>query len=380
MADTTTNLSIPLLKGTTMVSKTAINDSLEAVDENALPNSHAESKAHFDMWQPNMEYKKQAAVKTPTCPSWGFYSCSVPGTSGTTEPIGYGEGDVIVDNGVTWILKPFGGASSIKHGDLTGRNVADQHTIAAITGLQMALDAKESLANKGQAGGYPNLNADGYVPLAQLPPNIKEMRVVSNIAARDAITGADLYESLQVHVIDATGDPTVKSGWAEYIYDATNTTWVKRAEKESMDVILDYANIQNIPIAVSNLSVVNGKLFYNGSPVYDDVRTVVFVGGSTEIVYPFSGTIQKIAVICSEPQSSDLSFNVEVQTKANYQAQADVWNLVGGSALTLTANTALQEYTNLGSTNLTISAGDVLRASTAGDDTGVVFHVTIKNN
>lgn len=264
MLDTTTNLSIPLLKGTTMVSKTAINDALQDIDANALPKSHADSKSHFDMWKPGTEYEKKASVRTLTCPSWGFFMCSVGGTSGTTEPVGYGEGDVLVDGTATWVLKPFGGFTNIKHSDLTGRNLDDQHEISAITGLQTALDAKESTANKGQAGGYPTLNANGYVPLSQLPPNVKEMRVVNDITARNAITGDELYESLQVHVINATGDPTVKSGWAEYIYDATNSVWVKRAEKESMDVVLDYANIQNVPAALSGLTIVNGKLYYNG--------------------------------------------------------------------------------------------------------------------
>jgi hypothetical protein len=376
----TTNLNIPLLAGDKPLLRQQFNNALEAIDENALPGSHADSKAHFAMWQPSIAYKKQDVVRTPTCPSWGFYMCSIAGTSGTSVPIGYGEGDTIADGTATWVLKLFGGATSIKHGDLTGRNLTDQHTISAITDLQSALDAKESLSNKGVVNGYPSLNASGYVPMSQLPPNLKEMRVVNDITARNEITGDELYESLQVHVIDATGDSTVKSGWAEYIYDATNSVWVKRAEKESMDIILDYENIQNVPIAVSGLSVVNGQLCYNGVPVYEDIRTVVFVGGSTEIVYPWAGTIQKISVICSEPQSSDLSFNVEMQTKANYVEKTDTWNLVGGSALTLTASNSYQEYTDLSNTNITISAGDVLRASTAGDDTGVVFHVIIKNN
>lgn len=61
-------------------------------------------------------------------------------------------------------------------------------------------------------------------------------------------------------------------------------------------------------------------------------------------------------------------------------AQADTWSLVSGGALTLPANSAYKEYADLAATNIAISAGDVLRASTAGDDTGVVFHVIIKNN
>jgi hypothetical protein len=106
---------------------------------------------------------------------------------------------------------------------------------------------------------------------------------------------------------------------------------------------------------------------------------VVFVGGDNELMYPWNGTIQNIAVVCSEPQATALQFNIEVQAKADYAAKADKWTLVGGSILTFPANTAYQEFTGLMQNN-SIKAGDVIRASTAGDDTGIVFHVTIKNN
>ncbi len=375
----TKNLGLPLILGSDYVMREKINDSIKTIDDVVLPKAHADSKSHFDMWKPNTVYKKQDIVRTPTCPSWGFYMCSVGGTSGTVEPQGYGEGDIVTDGTTAWILKLFGGATFIKHQDLQGRNFANQHVISAITGLQEALNLKENTLNKGQAGGYAELNSSGYVPMSQLPPNVKEMRVVSNIADRNVINGTNLYDGLQVHVVDATGDTTVTSGWAEYIYDATNTTWIKRAEKESMDVVLKWDNIQGIPNVVAGLSDHNDKLDYKGALVYEDIRTVVFVGGETEIMYPWNGTIQKIAVICSEPQTASLLFNVEMQSKANYVAKSDIWSLVGGSALTLPKSTSYQEYSGL-STNMSISSGDVIRASTAGDDTGVVFHVTIKNN
>jgi len=375
----TKNLGLPLILGSDYVMREKINDSIQTIDDVVLPKAHADSKSHFDMWKPNTAYKKQDIVRNLTCPSWGFYMCSVGGTSGTTEPQGYGEGDIVTDGTATWVLKLFGGATFIKHQDLQGRNLANQHVIGAITGLQEALDLKENTLNKGQAGGYAELNSSGYVPMSQLPPNVKEMRVVSNIADRNVINVTKLYDGLQVHVVDATGDTTVTAGWAEYIYDATNTTWIKRAEKESMDVVLKWDNIQGVPNVVAGLSDHNGRLDYKGMPVYEDIRTVVFVGGETEIMYPWNGTIQKIAVICSEPQTASLLFNVEMQSKANYVAKADVWSVVGGSDLTLPTNTSYQEYSGL-ATNTSISSGDVIRASTAGDDTGVVFHVTIKNN
>lgn len=374
----TSNLLIPLLTGNTLVMKNAINAALNQIDQAALSKEHLRSGGHWATWEKEKAFSDGDVIRTDDCYSWGYLQCTTAGTSGTMAPAcPYGEGDTVTDGKAVWTLKKLGG--SVKHGDLTGRALPDQHPITAITGLKDELDSKENPDHKGKANGYAGLNASGYVPMSQLPPNIKEMRVVANIAARNAITGTDLYDGLQVHVIDATGDSTVTSGWAEYIYDDTSSSWIKRAEKESLDLILDWANVQHIPDVLKKLSVTDGKLFYNGSAVYQDYRTVVFVGGDAECVYSWGGTIQKIMVSCSEPQAAALIFNVEVQSKADYVAQANNWQLVGGSQLSLDANTSYQEYipTN---TNLSISAGDVLRASTAGDDTGITFHVIIKNN
>lgn len=375
----TKELGLPLILKSDIVLREKINATFQKIDAVVLPKTHADTKAHFDMWQPNKDYKKQDVVRSSTCPSWGFFMCKTPGTSGTTEPSGYGEGDIVADGTCTWVLKLFGGATVIKHQDLQGRNLSDQHTIAAITDLQSVLDSKETPQNKGKAGGYPELNNSGYIPMSQLPPNVKEMRVLNTIVDRDAITGSLLYDGLQVHVLNATGDPTVKSGWAEYMYDAANSVWIKRAEKESMDIVLNWMNLQNIPAVLTALSDKNGALQYKGNPVYEDIRNVVFVGGDNELMYPWNGTIQNIAVVCSEPQATALQFNIEVQAKADYAAKADKWTLVGGSILTFPANTAYQEFTGLTQNN-SIKTGDVIRASTAGDDTGIVFHVTIKNN
>jgi hypothetical protein len=48
-------------------------------------------------------------------------------------------------------------------------------------------------------------------------------------------------------VIDASDDPNVNSGHAFYVYDFANTTWIKTSEQESLDIILDWINIQNKP-------------------------------------------------------------------------------------------------------------------------------------
>ncbi|MFM7278853.1 MAG: hypothetical protein ACKO1I_14655, partial [Microcystis aeruginosa] len=59
-----------------------------------------------------------------------------------------------------------------------------------------------------------------------------EMPIVANIAARNALS---LTKNTQVLVLDATGDSTVASGAATYLYRVSTTSWIKLNEAESMD-------------------------------------------------------------------------------------------------------------------------------------------------
>lgn len=68
--------------------------------------------------------------------------------------------------------------------------------------------------------------------------------IVDDIAARDAITPDNAQ---QVYVVDASADTTVTSGGATYIYRASNTTWIKQSEAESLDLSLAWASITGRP-------------------------------------------------------------------------------------------------------------------------------------
>ena len=68
--------------------------------------------------------------------------------------------------------------------------------------------------------------------------------VVADITARDALAPTVVTQAI---VVDATGDTTVKSGSATYVYNPVGTAWQKIAEHESMDVVLQWANIQGRP-------------------------------------------------------------------------------------------------------------------------------------
>lgn len=68
--------------------------------------------------------------------------------------------------------------------------------------------------------------------------------IVADIAARDALA---LTQNAYVYVRDATGDETVESGGATYLYDSANDEYIKVNEAESMDLVLSWASIQNKP-------------------------------------------------------------------------------------------------------------------------------------
>lgn len=87
---------------------------------------------------------------------------------------------------------------------------------------------------------------NGVIPISQIPNEVKEVRIVANIAARNAMTG--LFAGLSVYVTDATGDTTVNSGGAYYLYNGTG--WIKTAEAESLDLVLQWANIQGAPTSM----------------------------------------------------------------------------------------------------------------------------------
>lgn len=371
----TENLLIPLLEGDHLVNRDRINTALETIDLNALPKTHKDSSIHWDGWAADKPHSLKDVIRLEEMPSWGYLECTTAGTSGGDPPVcPYGPGDTVTDGSIVWTLRQING--EVSHGNLSGRSYPDQHPISAITGLAEALADRQLTSGKGQPEGYPSLDANGKIPITQLPANIKEMRVVANIAARNAIAGADLYDGLRVRVLDATGDPTVASGWAEYVYDAAAPAWIKLSEKESMDVVIDFANIQNVPAVLENLGDDSGKLIYKGSPVYKDIRAVKFIGGDAELIYDWSGKIFLVKVNCTEVRTEDMIFAVEVAKRPDYTAQLDIWGKVGTFLLPAGAVYAEFPITPV----VEIDTGDVIRASPVGDDTALMFTVLIQND
>jgi TUP1-like enhancer of split len=81
------------------------------------------------------------------------------------------------------------------------------------------------------------------------------LTIVDNIAARNALTPTS---NIQVFVINATGDPTVNSGGATYIYRVSTTSWIKISEAESLDLSLTWASLSGKP--TSNVSDIDNAV------------------------------------------------------------------------------------------------------------------------
>ncbi len=115
--------------------------------------------------------------------------------------------------------------------------------------------------------------------------SVNNATVVPTIAARNALAPTT---NVFVLVADASGDPTVNAGAASYVYDLTNTSWVKIHEYEGLDYVFNWASLADKPtstVAAIDAAVsashthankveldkidedANGFMIYNGQPI-----------------------------------------------------------------------------------------------------------------
>jgi microcystin-dependent protein len=121
---------------------------------------------------------------------------------------------------------------------------AHGHAIADTVGLQTALDGRILLSEKGSVSGVASLDGAGKIPASQLPVYEPALQIVNTIAERNALTPT---VNLPVYVKNATGDPTVTTGGAFYLYELATLTWIKLSEMESMEIVQSWANVTGKP-------------------------------------------------------------------------------------------------------------------------------------
>jgi len=112
--------------------------------------------------------------------------------------------------------------------------------------------------------------------------------IVADITARNALTPSNGAMAL---VLDATGDTSVQSGAAMYVYQLATTTWIKVSEYESMDLVLEWSAIQNKPTsAVADIDDAVSKRHSHANKTQLDK-----VGEDGDGLLTYNGLLPKIA-------------------------------------------------------------------------------------
>lgn len=114
---------------------------------------------------------------------------------------------------------------------------------------------------------------------------LSSVKVVADIAARDALVPATVTQAL---VINATADTSVTMGSATYVFNPVDSTWTKIAEHESLDRILQWSELQGKPTSnvadiddavakrhdhankalLDSIEIVAGEVKVNGDYIY----------------------------------------------------------------------------------------------------------------
>jgi hypothetical protein len=105
-------------------------------------------------------------------------------------------------------------AAAVQRANHTGTQA-----ISTVTGLQTALDAKQATSAKGVANGYASLDANGKVPVTQIPQSaFTSVDVVASQAAMLALSGAvegalALRTDTEESYVLSTNSPSTLADW-----------------------------------------------------------------------------------------------------------------------------------------------------------------------
>lgn len=110
-----------------------------------------------------------------------------------------------------------------------------------------------------------------------------EIEIAADITTRDALT---LTRNTIVVVIDASADPTVTSGSAQYLYRSVNDDFIKLSEFESLDLTISWGDISGRPSAspanIDNAVTKANAITSTGSGVIiSNIERSSFTGAAT---------------------------------------------------------------------------------------------------
>jgi hypothetical protein len=110
--------------------------------------------------------------------------------------------------------------------------------------------------------------------------SLNEIQIVANIAARNALNPTS---PIYVYVVNATGDATVQSGGATYLYNPGTTSWIKTSEAESMDVSVTWASITGKP--ASSAAAIDGAVANSHTHANLTQLNLIGQNGASELTY-----------------------------------------------------------------------------------------------
>ena len=188
------------------------------------------------------------------------------------------------------------------------------------TTVHLTSTERSALTATNNANGYVKLDSNGYVPTGLLNPSVLAVnKEFADITALLAASTTDIVPGQIVMVLDASADSTVDSGWAIYrrLTSASDlsqlSSWQKIAERESLDVVVNWANIVDKPSStVANIDdAVTKRHIHANSAVLDkfteDANGLKYNGSAVA----FTNSVIEFKVVdsASIPAASTLKAN-----------------------------------------------------------------------
>ena len=268
---------------------------------------------------------------------------------------------------------------------LISTTIADNshlHTIANVTGLQSALDAKVDDIEKGSANGVATLDVNGKVTLTQIPDSV--LGQLEYMGTWDFTTLPTATQKGQYWIASASGNGYITGDWA--VWNGTsfdkvdNTDAVATVAGRTGNVVLTKSDVglanvdnttdsskpvsiaqqnalnlkQNVLVSGTNIKTVNSSsILGSGNLALLASINPSITGSITEQVYnltgtainPANGTIQYKTVSANttftETLTSGQSVLLRLIDASNYTITFPTITWVGVVAPTLTANCAI---------------------------------------
>ena len=183
------------------------------------------------------------------------------------------------------------------------------------TNIHLSAAERTALNNINQANGFVQLDSNAFVPTANINPAVLAITTeFANIADMLASTGVTAGQLVWVN--DATGDTSVTSGWAIYRkkvgtgIDYTQLAgWTKVSEGESLDVVVQWDNIQGKPSSTPaeiDQAVADDHTHSNKTAL-DDLADATTGEGASQVV----GLTYKGAAVAFQSEVSHLALATE---------------------------------------------------------------------